>query len=132
MTIRVSSCILGGIIIILGIVLFQIKYTVVDFENTHQRLKRAICIKNEEIHVLNAEWAYLNGSTRLQDLADKYLPRLTPIKGEQMVSYVQFQNSGLGETCSSDEYDRKALDQLVESMSRNSKSSKKTEIIKKQ
>lgn len=114
MALRGSTYLLGGVIVILGVTLFQIKYTVADLENTHQRLKRAICAKNEEIHVLNAEWAYLTGSARLQELARKHLPRLSPIKGDQVVPYSQIQNSGLGEQDNSGTYDRLALDRLVD------------------
>lgn len=113
MGIRLSTYLVGGSIILLGVVLFQIKYTVADLESTHQQLKQAICSKNEEIHVLNAEWAYLNGTARLQELVRKYLPKLKPVKGNQVVPYAHVQNSGLGEN-NGNEYDREALDRLVD------------------
>lgn len=112
--IRFSTYFFGGLIIALGTVLFQVKYTVVDLETLHRQLKREICSKSEEIHVLNAEWAYLNSSARLKELASKHL-KLSPIKGDQMASYASLQNSGLGE------YDREALDYLLERIDKNSK-----------
>lgn len=91
---------------ILGGCLFQVKYTVLDLENTHRSLRRLILQKYEEIHMLNAEWAYLNDPARLQALSNKYL-HLKPIRGDQIVAYIDLQNSGLGE------YDRVRLNDLL-------------------
>jgi hypothetical protein len=88
-------------------VLFQVKYTVSDLENVHKSLKRQILASSEELHVLNAEWAYLNDPSRLRTLAQKYLKELVPIKGEQETSFGSLKNSGLGE------YDRQKLDSIV-------------------
>jgi cell division protein FtsL len=86
--------------------LFQVKYTVLDLENEHRTLRRAIKEKQEELHVLNAEWAYLNDPERLFALSKKHL-QLRPIRGQQIVAYGDLQNSGLGE------YDREELAAIV-------------------
>jgi hypothetical protein len=88
-------------------VLFQVKYTVSDLENMHKSLKKQILANSEELHVLNAEWAYLNDPSRLSTLVQKYLKDLVPIKGEQETSFSSLKNSGLGE------YDRQRLDSIV-------------------
>jgi hypothetical protein len=88
-------------------VLFQVKYTVSDLENVHKSLKKQILTISEELHVLNAEWAYLNDPSRLRILVQKYLKDLFPIKGEQEISFSSLKNSGLGE------YDRQKLDSIV-------------------
>lgn len=107
MVFRFSTLIFSLFLLLLGIILFQIKYTVADLENLHLFLKRSIDEKSEEVHVLNAEWAYLNNPERLQELNQKYL-NLVPIKGEQIISYADLQNSGLGE------YDRKELSNVLQ------------------
>lgn len=96
----------SAIFILLGIILFQVKYTVLDLENMHKQLRRDIAQEYEAIHVLNAEWAYLNDPARLKTLAAKHLS-LAPITGQQLVSYADLQNSGLGE------YDRTQLNQIL-------------------
>ncbi|MBL0941191.1 MAG: hypothetical protein IBJ00_00425 [Alphaproteobacteria bacterium] len=57
----------------LGIALFHIKYQVIKLENmlssTHKELFRT----EEAIHLLHAEWAYLNDPKRLKILASKHL-----------------------------------------------------------
>jgi hypothetical protein len=98
----------------LGVVLFQVKYTVADLESLHKSLRKEILTKSEELHTLNAEWAYLNDPARLQSLAQKYLT-LSPIRGEQVIPYSELKNSGLGE------YDRKKLNSII------NKSSSKTQ-----
>jgi hypothetical protein len=91
----------------IGVVLFQVKYTVSDLENMHKALKKQILEKSEELHVLNAEWAYLNDPNRLTALANKHLKNLSPIRGEQEMQLSSLKNSGLGA------YDRQELDSLV-------------------
>jgi hypothetical protein len=92
-------------------VLFQVKYTVVDLENLHKSLKKQILTNSEELHILNAEWAYLNDPARLLALMKKYLSSLSPIKGTQEFSFCELENSGLGE------YDRQKLDSIIKKSS---------------
>ncbi|MDR3285446.1 MAG: hypothetical protein LBS83_02045 [Holosporales bacterium] len=99
--------VIGGLIL----ALFQIKYTVLDLENEHKKLRIIIRKKQEELHVLNAEWAYLNNPERLFQLSKKYF-QLRPIRGQQIVTYSDIQNSGAGE------YDRERLKAIIEEKSK--------------
>jgi hypothetical protein len=47
-------------------------------------IDRAILVNQEAIHVLNAEWAYLNQPARLDDLGRRLL-RLAPLRGERVI-----------------------------------------------
>ncbi|MFQ5764277.1 MAG: hypothetical protein ACE5GT_05060 [Rhodospirillales bacterium] len=57
----------------LGLTLFVVKYQVQDLEEQLTELNRAITEDRQAIHVLKAEWSYLNEPTRLRDLAKRYL-----------------------------------------------------------
>lgn len=71
--------------ITIGFLLFHIKHQVVDAEVELAKLTRAIDAEEETLHVLEAEWAYLNEPKRLQALAEKYL-NMAPAAPGQMVT----------------------------------------------
>lgn len=62
---------------------FTVKYQVRDLEDTLAATQSAIADSREEIHVLKAEWSYLNRPERLADLAGRYL-ELSPMAPAQM------------------------------------------------
>ena len=53
--------------------LYQVKYTVQELEDELAQQSRALRIEQQAIHVLRAEWAYLNRPERLAELADRHL-----------------------------------------------------------
>ena len=63
--------------------LFQIKYKVQNLRKDLTEIQRQILQEKEEIHVLKAEWTYLNQPDRLKRLADQYL-KLKPMQVIQM------------------------------------------------
>lgn len=54
-------------------VVFHIKYRVKELVRDSIALERQIASDKEAIHILDAEWAYLNQPARLKILAAKYL-----------------------------------------------------------
>jgi len=66
----------------IGFGLFQLKYQVQGLEQKLGRLNHQILESQEAIHVLKAEWSYLNQPDRIQALAQKYLS-LQPLSGGQ-------------------------------------------------
>jgi len=97
-----------------GLGLFQLKYQVMNLEQKHRRIRQTILETDEAIHILKAEWSYLNDPERLQSLCERLLS-VSPIQGAQMVSLQQVTESGSGAVsgASAGGYDRKAMDQLV-------------------
>lgn len=71
--------------ITIGFLLFHIKHQVLDAEIELAKITRAIDVEEENLHVLEAEWAYLNEPKRLQALAQKYLD-IAPPASSQMVT----------------------------------------------
>lgn len=68
-----------------GVALFQVKHEVLDIEQQLKVAVRQISHEEDSLHVLKAEWSYLNEPSRLQALAEKYLD-VAPVGAEQMVT----------------------------------------------
>lgn len=58
---------------VLGVCVFHCKHQVQQLEDELSVLDKHILNAQESIHVLEAEWSYLNRPKRLQDLNDLYL-----------------------------------------------------------
>ena len=70
--------------IIVGFGLFHVKYQVQDLEEELARLNAAILKEQQQIHVLRAEWSYLNRPARLDDLGRRLL-KLEPITAARII-----------------------------------------------
>ncbi len=68
---------------VLAIGLYLVKYSVQDVQREVATLKRDLAVEKESLHLLNAEWAYLNRPDRLRQLADKHLD-LVPLDSRQI------------------------------------------------
>lgn len=75
-----------GLILVglLGLGLFQVKLAVEEQDHQLDALYRAQLEDQKAIHVLEAEWAFLNSPDRLQDLAIRHL-RLAPTLPTQVI-----------------------------------------------
>ena len=63
------SCLAG----LMGATLFFIKHEVKDLETRLASVNHEIQRGQEDIHVLKAEWSFLNDPSRLRDLAERHL-----------------------------------------------------------
>ncbi len=75
------ACLAGAV----GVGLFFVKHEVKDQETRLADLNTAIQRNHEEMHVLRAEWAYLNDPDRLRQLAEKHLG-MQPIGANQITA----------------------------------------------
>jgi hypothetical protein len=66
-----------------GFGLYHLKHEVQALEDDLFRLNRAILAEQEAIHVLRAEWSYINQPARLQALTSRHLD-LQPTKPAQL------------------------------------------------
>lgn len=66
-----------------GYGLYHLKNEVQALEDELFRVNRTILAEQEQIHVLRAEWSYLNQPARLQALASRHLD-LQPTKPSQL------------------------------------------------
>ena len=65
---------------------YQLKYQVQALEGQLTRINREIVAEQDSIHVLKAEWSYLNDPTRLADLARRYTD-LAPVTPTQIAGF---------------------------------------------
>ena len=73
---------------LVGFGLFHVKYQVQTLEDRLAKINRAIVREQKQIHVLRAEWTYLDRPERIERLAKKYLD-LAPPKASQIGSIAQ-------------------------------------------
>ena len=64
--------------------LFQVKFKVQHLHREVAELQKQLEHEKDSIHVLKAEWAYLNKPERLQRLSSKFL-ELAEVKAEQIM-----------------------------------------------
>ena len=66
-----------------GAALFRVSYDVSALDERLQTLNRQIVADQQAIHVLRAEWSFLNQPARLEELSRRYLD-LQPLAGAQI------------------------------------------------
>jgi hypothetical protein len=81
--IRPTTLLWIGLAGAVGFGLFQLKHEVQALEDEMFRLNRAVIAEQQAIHVLKAEWSYINQPQRLQSLAARHLD-LQPMKPAQL------------------------------------------------
>ena len=81
-----STFILMLMSVIAGGGLFTLKYEVSELEDRLTTLQLATNAHHQEIHMLRAEWAYLNRPTRLDELGRRFL-LLEPTKANQIITF---------------------------------------------
>ena len=64
--------------------LYQLKYDVAALEERAKALTALLDSERQALHVLNAEWAYLNKPERLAELAERHLD-LVPLVADQII-----------------------------------------------
>jgi cell division protein FtsL len=84
---RQSTLLFVFLALVVGFVLFKVKYEVVEIEQKLAQAQHQIDRERENIHILRAEWSHLNEPKRLQKLAGKYLDIL-PMKTDQVVAII--------------------------------------------
>lgn len=75
-----------GLPAIVTIALLLVSYQVKRLEYELAALEREALAQQEEIHVLNAEWSFLNRPERLARLAERHL-ELAPVAPAQLINF---------------------------------------------
>lgn len=66
--------------------MFVIKNHVIDLENELESINSKITEDQKALHVLKAEWTYLNDPARIRDLSTRHA-RMKPIEGGRIISF---------------------------------------------
>lgn len=66
--------------------LYMVKYKVQAVKSEVAAAERQLMEEKKNLHVLEAEWSYLNRPERLAQLSAKYL-KLTTLTGQQLATY---------------------------------------------
>ena len=66
--------------------LYTVKYKVQAVKGEVAAAERQLLEEKKALHVLDAEWSYLNRPERLAQLSDKYL-QFASVKGQQLADY---------------------------------------------
>ena len=69
--------------VVLATGVYLVKYSVQGVQRDVATLKRNLAVEKESLHLLNAEWAYLNRPDRLQKLAARHLD-LVPLDSRKI------------------------------------------------
>ena len=80
---RITALIYMACFAALSMGLYLVKYSVQDVQRNVASLKDNLKVEKESLHLLNAEWAYLNRPDRLRQLADRHLD-LVPLDSRQI------------------------------------------------
>jgi hypothetical protein len=91
--IRLSNFVWVALAGVVGFGLFHLKHQVQELEDEMFRLNRTILEEQQAIHVLKAEWSYINQPQRLQSLASRHLD-LQPAKPAQLGTFADLPRRG--------------------------------------
>lgn len=69
-----------------ALILFQIKAEVQTLEQEITQTQRQILRDQEAVHILEAEWSYLNSPARIGALAERHL-EMAPIPAERVIGF---------------------------------------------
>ena len=84
--IRSVDILMIGLVIILSIALYNVKYRAQEHEAHARALHQEIRNEEDAIRVLRAEWSYLTQPDRIQRLAERHLD-LEPLQASQIATF---------------------------------------------
>jgi hypothetical protein len=71
--IRPGTIVWFCVVVAVGYAMFQVKYEVMQQEQTLAGINKQIIEDREQIRVLNAEWSYLTRPSRIEELSVRFL-----------------------------------------------------------
>lgn len=84
MKVRLSTIAIYGVVVLSSAALMWTSQRVQESERTLRSLQAARDETQDNLHMMQAEWAYLTRPERLEQLAVQYLPALAPMNPAQL------------------------------------------------
>ena len=84
--IRIGTFVWLAILTMIGVGLYQVELGVLAKQAELKQIKAKIDANRDAMHVLDAEWSYLNDPTRLADLARRYTD-MVPVMPTQVAGF---------------------------------------------
>ena len=78
--------------------LLNAKYQAKELKSELDSVRKDLTKERERIHILEAEWAYLNRPENLSLLAHQHLPDLGPVQPSQVISFHTMDSVNISET----------------------------------
>lgn len=83
MSFRLTAVIYMACFVALWVGLYLVKYSVQNIQREVVAMKDNVAREQESLHLLKAEWAYLNRPARLRQLAERHL-ELVPLDSKRI------------------------------------------------
>ena len=83
MSLRITALVYAVCFVALWVGLYLVKYSVQNIQRDVVAMRDNLGREKESLHLLNAEWAYLNRPDRLERLADRHLD-LVPLDSKKI------------------------------------------------
>ena len=84
--IRIGTFVWLALLTLIGVGLYQVELGVLAKQAELKQIKEKIEANRDAMHVLDAEWSYLNDPTRLADLARRYTD-MVPVTPTQLAGF---------------------------------------------
>lgn len=94
MSLRITSLVWMACFAVGAFGLYMVKFSVQNLQREVAAAEQQLAQEKESLHLLNAEWAYLNRPERLRQLAEKHL-ELAPLDSRRIENASLLQDASI-------------------------------------
>lgn len=93
MSLRITSLIWMASFAVAAFGLYMVKFSVQNLQRDVRAVEVELAAEKESLHLLNAEWAYLNRPERLRALSERHLD-MVPLDSQRIENVSLLQDAG--------------------------------------
>ena len=97
MSLRITSLIWMASFAVAAFGLYMVKFSVQNLQRDVRVMEQELAAEKESLHLLNAEWAYLNRPERLRQLSERHLD-LVPLDSRRIENVSLLPEAGMAES----------------------------------
>jgi hypothetical protein len=94
MSLRITSLVWMASFAVAAFALYMVKFSVQNLQRDVAVAERQLAQEKESLHLLNAEWAYLNRPERLRELSEAHL-NLAPLDSRRIENMSLLQDAAI-------------------------------------